>query len=61
MEDRNRKLEDENMFQIMFPSVAVSHMNSISTRRTELINQQKEASQELHQLTMEYNDLQRKY
>jgi hypothetical protein len=42
-------------------TTTVSRINAISAPRAGIINQQKEASQAIRQITMEYNDVQRKY
>ena len=59
--DQNRAWEDENMSKHIIPSVTISKINAIDASRKELINLQKESSQTMHKITIEYNDLLRKY
>jgi hypothetical protein len=53
--DQNRVWEDENMSKHIIYSVQISSINAIEANKKELINQQKEASQSMQQITMEYN------
>jgi hypothetical protein len=50
LEDRNRTFEDKNMAQNLINSVGVSQINTISSRRDELIKQQNETSEALHKI-----------
>jgi 4'-phosphopantetheinyl transferase EntD len=58
--DPNKKWEDDNMTQTMVSSTATSRINSVSSRRNEILIKQREASQVLTQLDIQYNDLYRK-
>jgi hypothetical protein len=49
------------MWQTMVSSTAVSRINTLSSRRNEILSKQREASQVLTQLDMQYNDLYRKW
>jgi hypothetical protein len=61
VEDRNRNWTVKNMSKNLINSIGVSQINTISSRRDERIKQQTETSEALHKITMEYNELERKY
>jgi hypothetical protein len=59
-QDKNRVWKDNSMSRNMISSTVTSRLNMISDRRNEILSKQREASQALIQLDIQYNDLYRK-
>jgi hypothetical protein len=53
--DQNIKKKDNLMSRNIISYISVSRLNTISTNRNEILNKQREASQAIAQLNMEYN------
>jgi hypothetical protein len=60
-QDPNRKWEDDSMTRNIISSRAISRLNTISTNSNQMVNKQREASQAIVQLNMEYNVLSREH